>query len=42
MLTVGEVQGPTTDAEDGRADRSPLAPPSGNGTSAGLGTTCAA
>ncbi|MFJ5600837.1 lamin tail domain-containing protein [Micromonospora parva] len=32
-LTVGEVQGPTTDAESGPADRSPLAPSSGNGTS---------
>lgn len=32
-LTVGEVQGPTTDAESGPADRSPLAPASGNGTS---------
>ncbi|MEV1012609.1 lamin tail domain-containing protein [Micromonospora sp. NPDC049801] len=31
-LTVGEVQGPTTDAESA-ADRSPLAPASGNGTS---------
>lgn len=33
VLTVGEVQGPTTDAEDGKLDRSPLAPASGNGTS---------
>ncbi|WP_018800122.1 lamin tail domain-containing protein [Salinispora arenicola] len=32
-LTVGEVQGQTTDAEAGAADRSPLAPASGNGTS---------
>ncbi|MEV1317791.1 lamin tail domain-containing protein [Micromonospora arborensis] len=32
-LTVGEVQGPTTDAEAGPTDRSPLAPASGNGTS---------
>ncbi|MEU8010459.1 lamin tail domain-containing protein [Micromonospora parva] len=32
-LTVGEVQGPTTDSESGPADRSPLAPASGNGTS---------
>ncbi|MEV5207199.1 lamin tail domain-containing protein [Micromonospora sp. NPDC053740] len=32
-LTVGEVQGPTTDAESGPGDRSPLAPASGNGTS---------
>ncbi|MGW3894781.1 lamin tail domain-containing protein [Micromonospora profundi] len=32
-LTVGEVQGPTTDAESGPTDRSPLAPASGNGTS---------
>ncbi|MFI7603865.1 lamin tail domain-containing protein [Micromonospora sp. NPDC049366] len=32
-LTVGEVQGPTTDTEAGPADRSPLAPASGNGTS---------
>ncbi|MET8548156.1 lamin tail domain-containing protein [Micromonospora zamorensis] len=32
-LTVGEVQGPTTDAESGPSDRSPLAPASGNGTS---------
>ncbi|MEV0715259.1 lamin tail domain-containing protein [Asanoa sp. NPDC050611] len=29
-LTVGEVQGQTTDAEQGRLDRSPLAPASGN------------
>ncbi|WP_405116086.1 lamin tail domain-containing protein [Micromonospora sp. NBC_01405] len=35
-LTVGEVQGPTTDAESGPADRSPLAPASGNGTSSSL------
>ncbi|SCL14264.1 lamin tail domain-containing protein [Micromonospora inyonensis] len=35
-LTVGEVQGPTTDAESGPADRSPLAPPSGNGSSSAL------
>ncbi|WP_018254576.1 lamin tail domain-containing protein [Salinispora mooreana] len=32
-LTVGEVQGPTTDAEEGGTDRSPLAPASGNGAS---------
>ncbi|WP_433387950.1 lamin tail domain-containing protein [Micromonospora sp. KLBMP9576] len=32
-LTVGEVQGPTTDAESGPADRSPLAPASGNAAS---------
>ncbi|MFG1896766.1 lamin tail domain-containing protein [Micromonospora zamorensis] len=32
-LTVGEVQGPTTDAESGPSDRSPLTPASGNGTS---------
>jgi predicted extracellular nuclease len=30
VLTVGEVQGPTTDAEQGKLDRSPLAPASGN------------
>ncbi|MFI6271254.1 lamin tail domain-containing protein [Micromonospora zamorensis] len=35
-LTVGEVQGPTTDAESGPSDRSPLAPASGNGTSSTL------
>ncbi|MEU4472223.1 lamin tail domain-containing protein [Micromonospora sp. NPDC023888] len=35
-LTVGEVQGPTTDTESGPADRSPLAPASGNGTSSSL------
>ncbi|WBB66268.1 lamin tail domain-containing protein [Micromonospora sp. WMMD812] len=35
-LTVGEVQGPTTDGESGAADRSPLAPASGNGTSSTL------
>ncbi|MEU8210096.1 lamin tail domain-containing protein [Micromonospora sp. NPDC049044] len=35
-LTVGEVQGPTTDTESGPADRSPLAPASGNGTSSTL------
>jgi predicted extracellular nuclease len=33
VLTVGQVQGPTTDAEDGAADRSPLAPATGNGGS---------
>jgi predicted extracellular nuclease len=32
-LTVGAVQGPTTDAENPRTDRSPLANPTGNGTS---------
>jgi predicted extracellular nuclease len=32
-LTVGAVQGSTTDAENPRTDRSPLANPSGNGTS---------
>ena len=32
-LTVGAVQGTTTDAENPRTDRSPLANPSGNGTS---------
>ncbi|MBO4205475.1 lamin tail domain-containing protein [Micromonospora echinofusca] len=36
VLTVGEVQGPTTDTESGPADRSPLAPASGNGTSSTL------
>ena len=35
-LTVGEVQGPTADAENPRTDRSPLAPATGNGTSASL------
>ncbi|MFI5488083.1 lamin tail domain-containing protein [Micromonospora echinaurantiaca] len=35
-LTVGEVQGPTTDGESGPADRSPYAPASGNGTSSAL------
>lgn len=30
---VGEIQGQTLDAESGRADRSPLAPATGNGTS---------
>ena len=33
VLTVGQVQGPTADDESGVADRSPLAPPSGNGSS---------
>ncbi|MEV1287116.1 lamin tail domain-containing protein [Micromonospora sp. NPDC049679] len=33
VLTVGDVQGPTTDTESGRGDRSPLAPASGNGSS---------
>jgi hypothetical protein len=33
-LTVGAVQGATTDAENPRTDRSPLANPTGNGTSA--------
>jgi predicted extracellular nuclease len=34
VLTVGQVQGPTLDSESGRADRSPLAPATGNGSSA--------
>ncbi len=33
VLTVGQVQGPTTDDESPLADRSPLAPASGNGSS---------
>src|SRR6185369_14063450 len=33
VLTVGVVQGPTLDTENPRADRSPFAPASGNGTS---------
>ncbi|GAB3144327.1 hypothetical protein GCM10027290_22400 [Micromonospora sonneratiae] len=33
VRTVGEVQGRTLDTESGPADRSPLAPSSGNGTS---------
>jgi uncharacterized protein len=36
VLPIGEVQGRTTDAEDGKLDRSPLAPASGNGTSSTL------
>ncbi|MCW3812888.1 lamin tail domain-containing protein [Micromonospora sp. DR5-3] len=36
VLSVGEVQGPTRDDEDGSTDRSPLAPASGNGTSSVL------
>jgi uncharacterized protein len=36
VLSVGEVQGQTRDDEDGATDRSPLAPPSGNGTSSTL------
>jgi predicted extracellular nuclease len=35
-LTVGAVQGATTDAEAPRTDRSPLANPSGNGTGSTL------
>ncbi len=35
-LTVGAVQGATTDTEDPRTDRSPLANPSGNGASSTL------
>jgi predicted extracellular nuclease len=31
VLTIGAVQGPTTDDENGAADRSPFAPASGNG-----------
>lgn len=31
VLTIGEVQGETTDEENGLTDRSPYAPPSGNG-----------
>src|SRR5262249_49408892 len=33
VLTIGEVEGSTLDSEDGRTDRSPLAPATGNGTS---------
>ncbi|WP_406040487.1 lamin tail domain-containing protein [Micromonospora sp. NBC_00898] len=36
VLSVGEVQGRTGDAENGPTDRSPLAPASGNGTSSAL------
>jgi hypothetical protein len=36
VLTIGEVQGQTTEAEDGKTDRSPLAPASGNGSSSQL------
>jgi predicted extracellular nuclease len=36
VLTVGEVQGRTLDGEDGRGDRSPLAPATGNATSGQL------
>ena len=35
-LTVGEVQGQTLDTENGATDRSPLAPATGNGSSATL------
>jgi uncharacterized protein len=34
VLTVGAVQGSTLDTENGRTDRSPLAPATGNGASA--------
>jgi uncharacterized protein len=36
VLTVGQVQGSTSDSEAGETDRSPLAPASGNGTSSTL------
>ncbi|SCL13876.1 hypothetical protein GA0070624_0256 [Micromonospora rhizosphaerae] len=36
VLSVGQVQGRTGDDENGRTDRSPLAPTSGNGTSSTL------
>ena len=36
VLTVGEVQGPTLDTENGQTDRSPLAPAAGNGASSTL------
>ncbi len=36
VLAVGEVQGATTDAENGVQDRSPLAPATGTGTSSAL------
>ena len=36
VLTVGEVQGQTLDSENGRTDRSPLAPATGNGSSSTL------
>lgn len=36
VLTVGEVQGQTLDTESGPTDRSPLAPPTGNGSSSTL------
>ena len=41
VLTVGEVQGPTPDAENGQTDRSPLAPATGNGTAARCTTSAA-
>ncbi|HET8659361.1 MAG TPA: lamin tail domain-containing protein, partial [Micromonosporaceae bacterium] len=36
VLTVGEVQGQTLDSENGKTDRSPLAPATGNGSSSML------
>jgi len=36
VLSIGEVQGQTLDTENARADRSPLAPATGNGTSTQL------
>ena len=36
VLSIGQVQGQTLDTESGPADRSPLAPATGNGTSSSL------
>ena len=36
VLTIGDVQGSTLDTENGKTDRSPLAPPTGNNSSADL------
>jgi predicted extracellular nuclease len=36
VLTIGEIQGKVTDADNGATHRSPLAPPSGNGSSSAL------
>jgi uncharacterized protein len=39
VLSIGQIQGSVADADSGPSHRSPLAPPSGNGSSSALYTT---
>ncbi len=39
VVPIGQIQGAVKDGDDGFTHRSPLAPPSGNGSSSGLVTT---